>query len=188
MPAREGRVSAASRIKFYYLAYASRPKAERFLYRVIRKSRVAHIIEFGMTSLPRSRRLIEAAQRFAPGGKVSFAGIDLFESAADVRAAAAGVFRALRPTGASVRLLPGKLSDVLADAANNLTGTDLLLVANTITDDDLAPAWFYLPRMLHAGSLVLREGNVQGEKQSAFERISLSYIQSRAAQRFRPAA
>jgi hypothetical protein len=188
-------VSAASRLKFYYLAYASKPASERFLYRAVRKARVARIIEFGMTSLPRSRRLIEAAQRFAPGGNVSFTGIDMFESAADMPAAGdpmsrslIGVYRALRQTGASVRLLPGTLGRVLADAANTLTGTDLLLIGQTIADDDLAPAWFFLPRMLHSGSLVLREGAVVQEKQAAFERISLAHIQSRAAQRFRPAA
>jgi hypothetical protein len=188
-------VSAASRFKFYYLAYASKPKAERFLYRDIRKSRVSRIVEFGMTSLTRSRRLIEAAQRFAPGGNVSFTGIDLFESAADMPTSRdplgrslIGVYRALRPTGASVRLLPGELGGVMADAANSLTGTDLLLIGHTITDEELAPAWFYVPRMLHAGSLVLRERHLLLEKEAAFDRMPLSQIQSRAAQRFRPAA
>jgi hypothetical protein len=191
----EGRVSAASRLKYYYLAYASKPKTERFLYRAVRKSRAARIVEFGLTSLTRSRRLIEAAQRYAPGGNVSFTGIDLFESGAIVPAAAdadrqslIGVFRTLRPSGASLRLLPGRLGTVLTDVANTLTDTDLLLIGQSVADDDLEPAWFYLPRMLHAGSLVLRERISPNEPDATFERVPLSQIQAQAGHRRRSAA
>jgi hypothetical protein len=191
----EGRVSAASRLKFCYLAYASNPKAERFLYRAIRHRRVARIIEFAMTSFTRSRRLIEVAQRYAPQGKVSFTAIDPFESAAvappgkDLASRSLiGVFRALRPTGASVRLIPGELGDVLKDAANTLAGTDLLLIGHTVSDSDLARAWFYLPRMLHDGSLVVRERAVPGQRQVQFDTVPLPQIQSLAAHRHRPAA
>jgi hypothetical protein len=76
----------------------------------------------------------------------------------------------------------------LADAANNLTGTDLLLVANTITDDDLAPAWFYLPRMLHAGSLVLERGACKAKNKqrlSAYRCRTFNRVQPSASARRR---
>lgn len=188
-------MSAASRLKFYYLAYASKPKPERSLYRAVRKLRVARIVEFGLTSLSRSRRLIEVAQRFAPSGIVNFTGIDLFESAADMPAAETtirpsliDVFRSLKPAGASLRLLPGDLGVVLSDAANTLTGTDLLLIGHSVADDDLEPAWFYLPRMLHPGSLVLRECKQPNQPEVTFQRVPLAQIQTRSTRRHRAAA
>jgi hypothetical protein len=139
--------------------------------------------------------MIEAAQRYAPGGKVHFTGIDLFESAADVPASESaacrsliGVFRHLRPTGASLRLLPGELGGVLTDAANTLAGTDLVIVGHTTTEADLAPAWFYLPRMLHAGSVVLREREASSRETFTFDHLPLSQIQLRASQPDRSAA
>jgi hypothetical protein len=187
-------VSAVSRLNFLYLAYASKPKAERLLYRAVRRRRISRIVEFGMTSLLRSRRLIEVAQRYAPPRTVCFTGVDPFEAAAVHGAAGTAprqtlidVFRALRPTGASVRLLPGTLAGVLPDAANTLPGTDLLLMATTVSEADMAEAWFYLPRMLHAGSLVLWERASPGSEVT-FEPVPLAQIQSLAARRHRAAA
>jgi hypothetical protein len=187
-------VSAVSRLNFLYLAYASKPKAERFLYRIIRKRRMSRIVEFGMTSILRSRRMIEVAQRYAPPRNVCFTGFDQFE-AAPVEASAClpsrqsliGVFRALRPTGASVRLLPGTIAGVLPDAANTLPGTDMVIIAHTVSEADMAHAWFYLPRMLHAGSLVLWEQAPSAEG-TAFQGVPLAKIQSLAAPRPRVAA
>lgn len=186
-------MSAASRLKFLYFAYASKPKSERALYRAIRKHRMCRIVEFGMTSPGRSRRLIEVAQRYAVSREVCFTGIDLFESASaapcastEPRPSLIDVFRTLRPTHASVRLLPGSPGHVLPDVANMLPATDLLLIAHTVTEAELTGAWFYLPRMLHPGSLVLREKS-EGQE-VAFVPLPLADIQTLADRRRRIAA
>jgi hypothetical protein len=38
-----------------------------------------------------------------------------------------------------------------------LTGTDLLVISSQVDAQSLAAAWFYVPRMLHSGSLVMLE-------------------------------
>jgi hypothetical protein len=152
---------------------------------------MSRIVELGLTSLVRTRRLIEVALRYRATRTVCYTGIDLFEAAPAApeivlpRQTLIDVFRTLRPTGAAVRLLPGEATGVLQDAANTLPGTDLLLIGHTTRDEDLANAWFYLPRMLHPGSLVLRE---RATSPVSFEHISLQHIGALAAARPRAAA
>lgn len=45
----------------------------------------------------------------------------------------------------------------MARWANTLSRTDLLLIGGVVEEESLLPAWFYVPRMLHAGSLIERE-------------------------------
>jgi hypothetical protein len=186
-------VSAATRLKFLYLAYASQPKSERFLYRAVRKRRAARLVEFGITSLTRSRRLIEVAQRYA-SGEVCFTAIDPFESATAPAPCEGAekrllihVFRTLKSTGACLRLLPGSVASVLPDVANSLPKTDLLLIGHAVCDAELARAWFYLPRMLHEGSLVLRESAAAGQVLT-FETVARAKIEALAFERRRSAA
>ena len=147
-------MSAASRWKCVYLAYFSQPKPERPLYRLIRKNRPLRIVELGIGDCRRALRLIQVAQRYS-GTRVSYTGIDLFESAE--RLSLKQAHRLLKPTAALVRLAPGDPYSALAAAANSLTGTDLLLISADQDSTSLEAAWFYVPRMLHPASVVLRE-------------------------------
>ena len=76
----------------------------------------------------------------------------------------------LKATGATIRLVPGNAFSALARMANDVTETDLLIIGADQNQAALAKAWFYVPRMLHAHSLVcLHEGSDEAE--SSYFRI-----------------
>ena len=146
-------------LKYIYLAQFSQPESDRQLYRVLRGRRAVRIVELGIGSLQRAVRMIELAQGYADGGPIHYTGMDLFEDRPSGREPLSLVeaHRTLKPTRAQIRLVPGKEGQSVARTANLLLGTDLLLISADTTDPILDAAWFYIPRMLHDGSLVLRE-------------------------------
>jgi hypothetical protein len=156
-------VSAASLLKYAYLASFSQPKAERRLFRAIRRQKIRKIVELGVGSGRRAIRLIEVAQRYAGAEPVHYTGIDLFEArSTGTPLPLKTAFQLLKPTAARVQLIPGDPRTALARAANSLVGTELVIISADQPADSLARAWFYLPRMLAATALVCRE-EVVGE-------------------------
>jgi hypothetical protein len=63
----------------------------------------------------------------------------------------------LKGTLAQIQLIPGEPAKALAQVANSLGKVDLLLISVEQGDAALDGAWFYLPRMLHDGSIVFRD-------------------------------
>ena len=151
-------MSAFRRWKYVYLAYFSQPPGDRALYRLVREHKPLRIVEVGVEMSRRTPRLIELAQQCA-AEPVRYTGIDLF----DARQSPApplpmkDAYRLLKPLGAQVRLLPGNANQGLAMGANSLPETDLLLISADQDEASLESAWFYVPRMLHAGSKILRQ-------------------------------
>jgi hypothetical protein len=138
-------------------------------------------VEIGISNLARSVSIIEVAQRFATQSKVFYSGLDWF----DARPMEWGILRlkqahqALQPTAAGVRLVPGAFAASLAAVANAHQNTDLLLISHMADEVELEQAWFYVPRMLHAKSLVLREQH-NADGQPFFTRISTAEVSERA--------
>jgi hypothetical protein len=170
-------VAAANWFRFAYLAYLSRPKSARKLYRLIKRQQVRRIVEVGLSDLAFTSSLIEVAQRFAGDQKVAYSGLDWFDarpkhvSPLTLKEA----HRTLSGTAASVRLVPGPAAASLAAVANAHQYTDLILISSAVTAEELQSAWFYVPRMLHHQSVILREQiSPSGEK--SFEWLSLSQI------------
>jgi hypothetical protein len=174
-------VAAASWFRYTHLAHFSRPKSVRQLYRLVKRHQFCRIVEIGISELARSVALVEVAQRYGAGKTVLFTGIDLFEarSAATSPLSLKEAYRALHATGAKVRLAPGAPGNSLAAAANAHQNTDLILISASIADSELESAWFYVPRMLHERSEVLRETRT-GSGEPAFTRIAASDIVERA--------
>ncbi|MBI3836767.1 MAG: hypothetical protein HY288_02380 [Planctomycetia bacterium] len=150
----------ASRLKHLYFAYFSKPTSDRVIYRAIRRRRVRKILEIGIGKASRALRMIELAQRGASGDTIRYVAIDPFET----RRPEAGpglvlkeAHRLLKSTSAQVQLIPGDPSAALARAANALQNMDLVVVSSDYDEQSLADVWFYLPRMLHAGSQVYLE-------------------------------
>jgi hypothetical protein len=170
-------VAAANWFRYAYLAYASRPKNLRQLYRLVKRHRVRRIVEVGLSHLHVASSLIEVAQRFAGDQKVTYSGLDWFDArpAEMPRLTLKDVHRALNATGASVRLVPGPPAASLSAVANAHQNTDLILISSEVTADDLQSAWFYVPRMLHNQSVVLRE-RMLSDSDVSFEWLSLSQI------------
>ena len=113
----------------------------------------------------------------------SYAGIDLFEARESNRPGLTfkQAYQRIRPLAGKVKLLPGDPYSALARGANELTGTDLIVVAADQDAESLARAWFYIPRMLHPRSVVLIEERPDNGNTTQLRRIPGDEIQQRAA-------
>ncbi|MEX0678030.1 MAG: hypothetical protein WD063_13195 [Pirellulales bacterium] len=177
-------------LRYFYLAYFSKPVGERVLYRAIRRTRARKILEIGIGDVARTLRMIQLARRFSDGEPVRYAAIDLFEA----RPATSGqslslkqAHRLLHGTQAQIQLIPGEPAQALARVANSLPNVDLVLVSAQHGDASLAEAWFYFPRMLHGGSAVYRE-RADTPAGTTLERLEAGDIETRAATGRRRAA
>lgn len=170
-------MAAANWLRFTRLAYFSRPRGNRQLYRMVKCHKICRIVEIGISNLARAESLIEVAQRFAGDQKVWYTGLDMFEARAQGRdpLALKETYRILRATEANVRLVPGVPRMSLASAANAHQNTDLILIGPDVSENELQGAWFYVPRMLHANSIVLSERH-DTDEQISFNSISRTQI------------
>ena len=143
--------------KVLYLKLFSKPAQDREVYRQIQKLRANSVVELGVGSCVRSKRIIAGLLRYHPISEVHYTGIDLFESRPEPGTGMAlkRAHQVLAETGVSVRLIPGDPYSALARSANALTGTDLIVIDEIQNAASLAPAWFYIPRMIHDRSVVL---------------------------------
>jgi hypothetical protein len=156
-------LAASSFFKVCYLCYLSKPAGERILYRIIQKHRVHSILEMGIGTAQRAIHMIEMAQNGSPEETISYVGIDLFESRQASDGPGVSLKKAhqiLGATGARIQLMPGDPFSALARSANGMMGTDLVVISARQDRRSLERAWFYLPRIVHAGSHVFREERV----------------------------
>ncbi len=155
-------MSAASFLKFLYFCHLSHPVAERLIFRRMRKLKPAKILELGIGDASRARRLIEAALHFRPAAELRYAGVDLFEARPAAGAVAGLKLKdahvLFKQLGVRAQLIPGDPYAALSRSANALRDNDLVLISGDQDPKSLEQAWFYLPRMLHPKSVVLREG------------------------------
>jgi hypothetical protein len=163
-----------------YLCWLCKPKAERELYRYVRQHHVTSIVELGLENLDRCLRLIRLAKRCSPRQDVRYAGIDQFDarSAPQPKLTLKQAHRVLSGSGASIRLIPGDAFSALARCANQLQGTQLLLIAPDLELQSLEPAWMYVPRMLSPDAIVLQaKRDTSG---LSFQRLSANEVAARA--------
>lgn len=180
---------ATSRLHALFLGYFSRPAHDRPLYRAILATRARRIVQLGLGDGRRALRAIAAARRHRAAAEIRFTGIDLFESQRDGGAGLSlkDAYKLLRTTGAGVHLAPGDPLTALARVANSLVRTDIVVVSHGQPADALADAWFYVPRMLHAGSLVFLERSA-GAAGRELIRVPLAEVERLAARPRRQAA
>jgi hypothetical protein len=174
-------VTIQDRLDTLYLCRLCKPKAERALYRLLRQHRIRSIVELGLETHERCLRLIRLAKRCSPQDEVRYSSVDLFEArpAHLPHLTLKQTHQLLAASGATVRLIPGDAWTGLARSANQLTGTQLLLISPDHEPGTLAEAWFYVPRMLAASAIVLQA--TRGANGLEFQRLSPDEIQARAA-------
>jgi len=179
------------RLSYIQLAYFSRPSSLRRLYRHIRRARCRRILEIGLQCPRRALRMIETASLGRPAGDVVYTAIDLFELRSPSARPGASLrlaYRQLAASGARIQLLPGDPFSVLSRRANDLLNRDLILISGEVDSAELAKAWFYLPRMLHAESAVFRFAPPGEGSQPAFRRIPPAELDTLAGANQRRAA
>ena len=177
-------MAAIGLLGYARLAFLSQPKHERQLYKHIRKLRVQRIVEVGIGSSARAVDLVSTAQRYTQATAVSYTGLDWFEEreAGSEPLPLIHAHRQLQLTGARVRLVPGFPPATLPQLANSLQRTDLILISRQVNDSSLERTWFYLPRMCHHQTLVLREVAMD-DGELHFKQITLAELDQRAADR-----
>jgi hypothetical protein len=173
-------VAAASWLKYFRLAFLSQPKPERRVYRLVKRHQVTRIVEVGLRSIGQTKALIEVAQRFAPEGKVAYTGVDWFDARPQELSPLTlkQTHTALQATGAQIRLVPGAPGPSIRAIANAHQNTQLILIADSVSDHELESAWFYVPRMLRADSVILRQ-RMNSVNQPTFVELSVSDLAAR---------
>lgn len=181
-------MSFSKKLKSFYLGFLSKPKCDRAIYRSLAKNKTRSILELGMGDIKRSKTLIEQAQWVSKTSKVKFTAIDLFDSRPHDLPELKLIesHRLLCKTGANIKLMPGDES-VLTQIANSLTNTDLVLISGISDIQSQAQLWFYLPRMLHAQSLVFQQ-TIHDSGERTWKTISRSEIENRAQPEIRKVA
>jgi hypothetical protein len=157
---REGKLQPTSRWKIFYLSYLSKPSSDRLIYRAIVQKKARRILELGIADGRRALHMIDAAGRCNSRSDIQYVGMDLFEERGDTDHPSLTLIdahRALTRSGARIKLIPGDPLRSLAQAANNLGQFDLLIISPQAESDRLGRIWFFVPRLLHAQSLVILE-------------------------------
>jgi hypothetical protein len=156
---------AASRLHYIYLAYFSKPHGDRPLYRAIRQHKCQRFLEIGIGRGIRAGRMLKIAEQQRPKDQLRYVGIDLFEARTvpDSGLSLKDAHRSFKTLGISAQLVPGDPYSAMARAANALRDIDLVVISADLDADSMTKAWFYLPRVLHATSLVfLEQANPDG--------------------------
>jgi hypothetical protein len=166
-------------LRYYYLTWLSQPAADRPLYQTVAKRPPRSIVELGIGSAVRAKRLLElAAQPQHAAEPLRYTGIDLFE-ARDKKSPGLTLKEAyaqLKTEHVKLQLVPGDPLSALSRAANSLSGTDVLIISLDQAGESLEQAWRFVPRMLHAGSLVYLERAGKKAGETKFELVPLSEV------------
>lgn len=172
-------VRAATLLEAWFLGYLSQPQGDRALYRAILRQRPARIVEIAMAQSRRTLRMARLATRLNRSDKpVRYTVIDQFElgrSGVSLK----DTYRALRGQNVKARVVPGDPATALARAANELPGSDLVVIGAEM--DRGSPGWAYVPRMLHRKSLVFCEVPGGGGGATRFQLITGEEVERRAA-------
>ena len=176
-------MSAGSLIRSTWLLYFSQPAPDRFLYKAVKGKSIKSVVEIGIGSGVRTQRLLEVLAWNAANLPLKYTGVDLFEARPQSQPGLAlkQAFHDLRRPDVQVKLVPGDPYDAMVRAANSLAGTDLLIISADQDRASLERAWTYMPRMLHAGSLIFQEDGDAKTGKSSYRRLSLLDIQRNAA-------
>ena len=185
-------MTATTRLRSLYLFHLSKPSTDRLIYQTIYEENLRRILEIGIGEGERALRMIEVGEMRTPTDQIHYSGIDEFESRRSKDShglTLKAAHRALHSTGVRVRLLPGDPLAALSRAANGLGKIDLIVVSAQVDQEAMANAWFFIPRLLCAESLVFIEELEKPGAGIRLRRLSHDEIARRAeAKRGRHAA
>lgn len=157
-----------SSFRFFKMTWLDKPVADRSVYKLIKQRQIRAIVEVGLGDGTRCEKLIAVAQRFT-AEKVRYTGVDLFdarESSTPLKLI--DMHRRLKGIDAKTQLVPGEIGSALPRIANSHLRTDLILISAGFDREQFSEVKSFLPRMLHASSLVL----VQTKEGGEFKKLS----------------
>jgi len=161
-------VKPISSFQFFKMTWLDKPVADRAVYKLIKQQQIRSIVEVGLGDGTRCEKLIAVAQKFSDE-KVRYTGVDLFdarESSTPLKLI--DMHRQLKSIDAKTQLVPGDLGSALPRIANSHLRTDLILISAGFDREQFSMVKSFLPRMLHASSLVL----IQSKEEAEFKKLS----------------
>jgi hypothetical protein len=176
-----------SSLRFFHWTTLAKPACDRAIYKRIKRAKARSIVEIGLGDGSRAERVIQAAQKFGAGKSVKYTGIDLFDGrpTEEPSLKLIEMHKRLSTCGVKPQLVPGELSSAVRRIANSHTRTDILIISAGYDADALETSWFFVPRMLHAGSTVMiqdkTEGNFRCLARLDVERLVAKQTPDRAA-------
>ena len=168
-----------SSLGYLHLTMMAKPACDREIYKLIRKNRFRSFIEIGMGDGTRAENMIRISQKFGVSQNTKLTGLDEFDGRDESQGKLSLIemHRRLKAYGnAKTQLVPGDLKQSIAKIANSHLRTDLILISASYQQQLAAETWFYFPRMLHSGSVVL----VQRENGGSFETLNRLQIEKMA--------
>jgi hypothetical protein len=154
-------VAGLGRLRLFYLLHFSKPASDRLVYRELRRKKVRKIVEIGMGTAERAVQAINVLKEFHAVGEIHYTGIDQFEARIigdGPRLTLRDAHRVMKATGARIQLVPGAAGEALSRVANGLKEIDAVIISAGQSSEQMAQAWFYLPRMISASTLFFQEG------------------------------
>lgn len=151
-----------SAFQYFTWSQFSKPANDRIALRAIKKNKFRSLVEVGLGEGVRCERMIRVAQKYSGASTVRYTGVDLFEAreSSDKQLKLIEMHRQLNGLGAKAQLVPGDFGNAIQRIANSHLRTDLVVVqcdqdGDVFDQPDFANAWKFLPRMLHASSIVM---------------------------------
>ena len=157
-------MQAATGFRSIYLRYFSSPSHFRRLFRYLHGHAVHRIVQIGIGTADITCSMLEMVLRHSPEKRPRYTGVDLFEArpATQPGVSLKEAHRRVRHERLDVRLLPGDPIQSLTRSANDLRGTDLVLVSGDMAGSGSLP-WHLIARILHKDSQVwIEERNPSG--------------------------
>ena len=168
-----------SSLSYLNLVMMAKPVCDRAIYKTIRKNKFRSIVEVGLGDGSRADNVIRVSRKYAVSPSVRYTGVDMFDARTANPLPLIGMHRKLNSENVKAQLVPGDLASGIARIANSHVRTDLIIVSAGFEKEELEACWFYFPRMLHSGSVVL----IQHEPACEFERYNRLQIEKLASSR-----
>lgn len=150
-----------------YWRYLSKPANERDLFLHVLENPIGSILEIGIGSGERAKRLLPLCTKSEGVAQIRYAGVDPFESAAagQPHLNLKQAHRMLAELGVKAHLIPGEPQSALPRVVSMVQPSDLILIDGNWDDgSDAANAiknW--LPRLSHSGTAIFASSTVGGQ-------------------------
>jgi hypothetical protein len=141
-----------------YWRYFSKPASERALFLHVLQNPIASILEIGVGSGERFRKVLPLCHKSEGVAQIRYAGVDPFESAATgvPHLPLKQAHRMLAELGVKAHLIPGEAASAIARVANMVLPSDLVIIdGHWESNDPVGQAiQNWLPRLCHDQSTV----------------------------------
>ena len=165
-----------SSIGYLHLTMMAKPVCDREIYKLIRKNRFRSFIEIGIGDGTRAENMIRVNQKYGVSPITKFTGLDQFDGRDESQGKLSLIemHRRLKVfENTKSQLVPGMLKQSIAKIANSHLRTDLIVISADYQEQMDTETWFYFPRMLHSGSMVL----IQRQNGGSFESLNRLQIE-----------